>query len=182
MRNRDQEQLTRRFEETLSAEGQKRWALLANLASEHGYELEDRYAYRHDGDYLMKIGRTVIYLRDMADHEYKEVRKSLEERERIATSPSVIGNALTIGGSALGGGFLGYLLIRAGLHPLVLIPSIIIPPSVGIYEMLKQSSKESKKLAKIDVSLEKYRENIFYDDDAIRGFLYKIHKKAHQAE
>jgi len=41
-----------------------------------------------------------------------------------------------MGSSTLGGAFLGYLLILAGLHPLVMIPSIIIPPGLCIYDML----------------------------------------------
>jgi hypothetical protein len=52
---------------------------------------------------------------------------------------------------------------------------------MGIYEMIKQSSKESKKLAAIDASLEKYKEQIFYDEEAITRFLYGIHGKPHHA-
>ena len=181
MKTRNQELLTKTLEETLSVEGLERWTLLEDLASENGYELEDRDSYRRDGEYILKIGRTEIYLRDMTDHEYREVRKLLEQRARITTSPSVIGNALTIGGSALGGAFLGYLLLRAGLPPLVMVPSIIIPPCIGICEMVRQSSKESKKLAAIDVSLETHKEHIFYDDDAIKRFLHGIHAKPHHA-
>jgi hypothetical protein len=60
----------------------------------------------------------------------------------------------------------------AGLPPLVMVPSIILPPSIGIYEMVKESSKDSKRLPAIDASLEKHKEQIFYDDEAIRRFVY----------
>ena len=110
--------------------------------------------------------------------EYNEIRELLERKGKIKISASLIGNALAMGSSTLGGAFLGYLLILAGLHPLVLIPSIIIPPGVCIYDMLKQSTKESNKLAKIDKPLEKYQENIYYEDDAIKRFNYRIYKKA----
>ena len=152
---------------------------MTELASDYGYDLEDRNCYRHNADYLMRIGRRVIYLRNMRAHDYAEVKRLLEQRARIVTSPSVIGNALTIGGSALGGALLGYLLLRAGVHPLVMVPSIIVPPCIGMYEMVKQSSKENKKLTAIDVSLEKYKKQIFYDDEAIKRFLCGIHTKAH---
>ena len=90
----------------------------------------------------------------------------------------LIGHALAFGCSALGGAFLSSVLIEAGLHPLVLIPSIIIPPSMCIYDMLKQSTKESNKLAALDITLDKYQDNIYYDDDAIKRFNYRIYKKA----
>ena len=77
------------LEETLSVEGQDRWALLENLASENGYELQGRDSYRRDGEHLVRIGRTVIFLRDMTDEKYREVRKLLEQRAGTTTSPSV---------------------------------------------------------------------------------------------
>jgi hypothetical protein len=109
---------------------------------------------------------------------YEKIRELLERRGRIQTSPSIIANALTIGGSTIGGAFLGFLLIRAGLHPLVLIPSIIIPPGVSIYGMLKQSAKESDNLARIDASLKKYREHMYYDDEAVRRLYYRSYRNA----
>lgn len=176
--NTIREEFKRTLAETLSAKGQKRWALLEALASEHGYKLEGRYTYRYDKDYLMKIGRTIIYLENIANQSYTEIRELVEKKERIKTGVSMIGNAITVGSSALGGAVLGYLLIRAGLHPLVMVPSIIVPPSVGIYEMLKQSAKESDKLAQLNKSLEEHKENIFYEDDAIRRFNRRIFKRA----
>ena len=176
--NRIREHFRENIKETLSTKGQKRWALLEDLALDHGYTLEDRYSYRYDKNYLMKIGWNIIYLENITTQAYEEIMELLERRGKMKTSPSLIGNALAIGSSTLCGAFLGYLLIRAGLHPLVLIPSIIIPPSVCIYDMVKQSTKESTKLAKIETSLEKYQENIYYDDDAIKRFHYRIYKKA----
>ena len=175
---RIRERYRENLKETLSAKGQKRWTLLEDLALEHGYTLEDGYSYRYDKNYLMKIGWNIIYIENITSQEYNEIRELLERKGKIRTSPSLIGNALAIGSSTLGGAFLGYLLILAGLHPLVLIPSIIIPPGMCIYDMLKQSTKESNKLAKIDTPLEKYQENIYYDDDAIKRFNYRIYKKA----
>jgi len=175
---RIREQFRENLKETLSAKGQKRWALLEDLALEHGYTLEDGYSYRYDKNYLMKIGWNIIYIENITSQEYSEIRELLERKEKIRTSPSLIGNALAIGSSTLGGAFLGYLLILAGLHPLVLIPSIIIPPSMCIYDMLKKSTRESNKLAKIDTPLEKYQKNIYYDDDGIKRFNYRIYKKA----
>jgi len=176
--NRIREQYKENVKETLSAKGQKRWTLLKDLALEHGYTLEDEYSYRYDKNYLMKIGWNIIYIENITSQEYNEIRELLERKGKIRTSPSLIGNELAIGSSALGGAFLGYLLILAGLHPLVLIPSIIIPPGVCIYDMLKQSTNESNKLAKIDTPLEKYQKNIYYDDDGIKRFNYRIYKKA----
>ena len=176
--NRIREPLRENLKQTLSAKGQKRWALLEDLALEHGYALEHGCSYRYDNNYLMKIGWSIIYVENITTQRYREIRELLERKGKIKTSPSLIGNALTIGSSTVGGAFLGYLLIRAGLHPLVLIPSIIIPPSVCIYDMLRQSTKESNELAKIDTSLEKYQDNIYYDGDAIRRFHYRIYKKA----
>jgi hypothetical protein len=109
---------------------------------------------------------------------YQEIRELLEKRGRIQTSPSLISNALAIGGSTLGGAFLGFLLIRVGLHPLVLVPSIIVPPALCIYDMLKQSTKESDKLARINESLRNYQDQIYYDDDAVKRFCYRIYKNA----
>jgi len=172
------EQYRENLKEKLSAKGQKRWTLLENLALEHGYTLEDGYSYRYDKNYLMKIGWNIIYIENITSQEYNEIRELLERKGKIRTSPSLIGNALAIGSSTLGGAFLGYLLMLAGLHPLVLIPSIIIPPGMCIYDMLKQSTKESNKLAKLDMSLDKHQENIYYDDDAIKRFNYRIYKKA----
>lgn len=176
--NTIREEFKGKLEETLSAKGQKRWALLEALASEHGFRFEDTYTYRYDKYYLMKIGRTIIYLENMTNQSYTEIRELLEKKERIKTGVSLIGNAITVGSSALGGAVLGYLLIKAGLHPLVMIPSIIVPPSVGIYEMLKQSAKESNKLAEINKSLEKRKEEIYFEDDAIRRFNRGIYKRA----
>jgi hypothetical protein len=177
---KNQEVFTETLKKALSAEGQERWTLLTNLASERGYDYEDKDSLTHDREHLMRIGRRVVYLQNMTDHEYRGVRKLIEQRARTTTSPSVIGNALTIGGSALGGALLGYLLLWAGLPPLVIIPSVIVPPSIGIYEMVKESSKESKRLSAIDASLEKHKEQIFYDDEAIRRFVYGIHAQSHQ--
>jgi len=176
--NSIRQQFRENLKETLSAKGQKRWTLLEDLAVEHGYTLDDRHSYRYDKNCLMKIGWNIVYVENITSQAYKEIRELLEQKGKTKTSPSLIGNALTIGSSTLGGAFLGYLLIRAGLHPLVLIPSIIIPPGVCIYDMLRQSTKESNRLAKIDTSLEKYQDNIYYDDDAIRRFNYRIYKKA----
>jgi len=176
--NRIREQFRENLKETLSAKGQKRWTLLEELALEHGYTREDGYSYRYNKNYLMKIGLSITYIENITAQEYNEIRELLEGKGKIKISPSLIGNALAIGSSTLGGAFLGYLLILAGLNPLVLIPSIIIPPGVCIYNMLKQSTKESNKLAKIDKPLEKYQENIYYEDDAIKRFNYRIYKKA----
>jgi len=126
----------------------------------------------------MKIGWNIIYIENVTTQAYEEIRELLERKGKIRTSPSLIGNALAMGSSTLGGAFLGYLLILAGLHPLVMIPSIIIPTGLCIYDMLKQSTKESNKLVKIDTPLEKYQDNIYYDDDAIKRFNYRIYKKA----
>ena len=163
---------------TLATKGQKRWALLKDLALEHGYTLESEHSYRYDKNYLMKIGWNIIYIEDVTTQAYDEIRELLVRRRKIRTSPSLIGNALAIGSSTLGGAFLGYLLILAGLHPLILIPSIIVPPGLCIYDMLKQSTKESKKLSALDISLGKHQDNIYYDDDAIKRFNYRIYKKA----
>jgi len=170
LENRIRERYRENLKEILSAKGQKRWTLLEDLALEHGYTLEDGYSYRYEKNYLMKIGWNIIYIENITSQEYNEIRDLLETKGKMRTSPSLIGNALAIGSSTLGGAFLGYLLILAGLHPLVLIPSIIIPPSMCIYDMLKQSTKESNKLAKLDIYLDKYQENIYYDDDAIKRF------------
>jgi len=175
---RIREQFRENLKEALSAKGQKRWTLLEDLALEHGYTLEDGYSYRYDKNYLMKIGWNIIYIENITSQEYNEIRELFERKGKTRTSPSLIGNALAIGSSTLGGAFLGYLLIRVGLHPLVLIPSIIIPPSVCIYDMLKQGTRESNKLAKVDISLDKYQENIYYDDEGIKRFNYRIYKKA----
>jgi len=166
------------LKETLSAKGQKRWNFLKDLALEHGFKIEDEYSYRYEKNYLVKIGWNIIYIENITSQEYNEIRGLLVRKRKIRTSPSLIGNALAIGSSTLGGAFLGYLLILAGLHPLVLIPSIIVPPGLCIYDMLKQSTKESKKISALDISLGKYQDNIYYDDDAIKRFNYRIYKKA----
>jgi hypothetical protein len=170
------EQFREHVKETLSAKGQRRWVLLEECAVEHGYMREGGSSYRHENNYVMKIAKNIIYLEDVEPQSYEEVKELLEEKRKIQTSPSLIANALTIGGSTLGGAFLGFLLIRAGLHPLVLIPSIILPPGLCIYDMLKQSAKESDKLARIEASLKKYREHIYYDDDAVRRLYYQIYR------
>jgi hypothetical protein len=175
--NRIREQYRGNLKEMLSAKGQKRWALLKDLALEHGYTLEDEYSYRYDKNYLMKIAWNIIYVENVTTQAYEEIRELLERKGKIKTSPLLIGNALAMGSSTLGGAFLGYLLILAGLHPLVLIPSIIIPPGLCIYDMLKQSTKESKKLATLDITLDKYQENVYYDDDAIKRFNYRIYRQ-----
>lgn len=178
LEDRIHEQFRGNLEETLSAKGQRRWALLEEFALEYGYTREEGHCYRYERNYLMKIAWNIIYLENVTTQACEEIRRLHERKGKIQTSPSLIANALTVGGSTLGGAFLGFLLIRAGLHPLVLIPSIIIPPGVCIYEMLKQSAKESDKLAKIEASLRKYQEHIYYDDDAIRRFHYRIYKNA----
>jgi len=177
-KNRIRERYRENLKETLSVKGQKKWTLLEDLAIEHGYTLESEYSYRYDKNYLMKIGWNIIYIENITSMEYNEIRELLERKGKIKTSPSLIGNALAMGSSTLGGAFLGYLLILAGLHPLVMIPSIIIPPGLCIYDMLKQSTKESNKLATLDITLDKYQDNIYYDDDAIKRFNYRIYKKA----
>jgi hypothetical protein len=176
--DRIREQFRGNLKETLSARGQRRWALLEEFALEHGYTRGGGYSCRRENNYLMKIARYIIYAENVEPPAYEEIRELLEGKGKIQTSPSLIANALTIGGSTLGGAFLGYLLIRAGLHPLVMIPSIVVPPSVCIYDMVKESAKESSKLAGIETSLKKYQENIYYDDDAIKRFHYRIYKQA----
>lgn len=176
--DRIREQFREDLKETLSAKGQRRWGLLEEFALEHGYTREGGYCYRYEKNYVMKITWNIIYIENVTTQAYEEIRGLLEGKGKIQTSPSVIANALTIGGSTLGGAFLGFLLIRAGLHPLVLIPSIMIPPGLCIYEMLKQSAKESGKLAKIEASLRMYQDHIYYDDDAVRRFHYRAYKNA----
>jgi hypothetical protein len=176
--SRIRERYRENVKKTLAAKGQKRWTLLKDLALEHGYTLESEYSCLYDKNYLMKIGWNIIYIENITSPEYNEIRELLERKGKIRTSPSLIGNALAMGGSTLGGALLGYLLILAGLHPLVMIPSIIIPPGLCIYDMLKQSTKESNKLAALDISFGKYQDNIYYDDDAIKRFNYRIYKKA----
>lgn len=175
--NTIREQFRRHLKETLASEGQKRWTLLEDLASEHGYHPEDRYSYRDEKSYLMKIGGAIIYLENISHQAYGEIRELLEKKDQLRTSASLIGNALTVGSSTLGGALLGYLLIQVGLHPLVLVPAIIIPPSLCIYNMLKQGTKEADKLAQIEKSLERFKENIFYDDAAIRRLNSRIYRK-----
>jgi hypothetical protein len=170
------EQFRENLKEALSARGQRRWTLLEEFAVEHGYTREKGNSYRHGNNYVMKIAKNIIYAEDVEPHAYEEIRELLEKKGRVQTSPSIIANALTMGGSTLGGAFLGYLLMRAGLHPLVLVPSIIIPPGLCIYDMLKQSAKESDKLARIEASLKKYREHMYYDDDAVRRLYYRIYR------
>jgi hypothetical protein len=176
--DRIREQFRGNLKETLLAGGQRRWALLEEFALEHGYTREGGYSYRHENNYLMKIAKHIVYAENVETQSYEEIRELLEGKGKIQTSPSLIANALTIGGSTLGGAFMGYLLIRTGLHPLVMIPSIVIPPSVCLYDMLKESAKESSKLAGIETSLKKYQENIYYDDDAIKRFHYRTYKEA----
>jgi hypothetical protein len=176
--DRIREQFRGNVKETLSAKGQRRWDLLSESALEQGYTREDGYCWRHERNYLMKIARNIVYVENVEDQVYKEIRELLEDKGKIQTSLSLISSALTIGGSTLGGAFLGYLLIRAGLHPLVLIPSIMIPPGLCIYDMLKQSAKENDRLARIDALLKKYQEHICYDEDAVRRFYYRTYKNA----
>jgi hypothetical protein len=176
--DRIQEQFRENIKGTLSARGQRRWTLLGEFAVEHGYTREEGYCYRYEKNYIMKIAWNIIYAENVETQAYEEIRQLLEGKGKIQTSPSLIANALTMGGSTLGGAFLGFFLIRAGLHPLVLVPSIIIPPGLCIYDMLKQSAKESDKLAKIEASLKKYQENIYYDDEAVRRFYYRIYRDA----
>ena len=178
MEDRMREHFKGSIKETLATKGQRRWIMLETLALGHDYTKESSYSYRHENKYLMKIDKIIVYAEDIEPHECEKMRELLEQKAKIQTSPSLIANALTMGGSTLGGAFLGYLLIRAGLHPLVLIPAIIVPPGLCIYDMLKQSTKESGKLAKIDTFLNKYRKNIYYDDDAVKRFYYRIYKNA----
>jgi hypothetical protein len=172
------EQFRENIKKTLSAKGQRRWNLVEQLAVEDGFTWEDNYSYRQQNNYVMKIDGTIVYAEHVDTQTYKEIRELLRKKGRIQTSPSLISNALAIGGSTLGGAFLGFLLIRVGLHPLILVPSIIIPPGLCIYDMLKQSAKESNKLAKIDASLKKYEEHLYYHDDALKRFCYRIYKNA----
>jgi len=43
---------------------------------------------------------------------------------------------------------------------------------------MDKSTKEADKLARIEKSLERYKENIFYYDDATKRFNYRIYRKA----
>ncbi|MFW6147456.1 MAG: hypothetical protein ACOC6B_03585 [Thermodesulfobacteriota bacterium] len=176
--DRIREEFKENIKKTLSERGQRRWNLLEELALEHGYLWEEAYSYRLDNNYLMKVGGTVAYAEDVNKQLYQEIKRLLEQKGRIQTSPSLISNALAIGGSTLGGAFLGFLLIRVGLHPLVLVPSIIVPPGLCIYDMLKQSAKESDKLARIQGLLNKYQEHLYFDDDAVKRFCYRIYKSS----
>ncbi len=172
------EQFRVSLKEALAAKGQRRWDLLGEFALEHGYKREDAYCYRYEKNYLMYTGKRIIYAEDFEKKTYEAIRDSLKQKWKIQTNPSIIANALTIGGTTLGGAILGLLLIKAGLHPIVLIPSIIIPPIVCIYEMLKQGAKESATLANIDESLKNREEDIYYEDDAVRRFYQQFYKNA----
>jgi hypothetical protein len=176
--DRIREEFRENIKKTLSAKGQRRWNLVEQLAVEDGFTWEDNSSYRHENNYVMKIDGTIVYAENVNTQTYKEIRELLRKKGRMQTSPSLISNALAIGGSTLGGAFLGFLLIRVGLHPLILVPSIIVPPGLCIYDMLKQSAKETNKLAEIDASLKKYQEHIYYDDDALKRFCYRIYKNA----
>lgn len=46
-----------------------------------------------------------------------------------------------------------------------------------IYDMLKQSTKESNKLETFDISLGMYQDNIYYNEDAIKRSNCRIYKK-----
>jgi len=129
-------------------------------------------------DYLMKINNRIVYLEDVTKQGYKEVREALERRDSLNKSTKLMVNALTLGSSALGGGVLGYLLMEAGLNPVVMIPSIILPVGLAIYDILKQSIKESKQWDEISKSLSKYKKNMSYDDDAARRFNRIVYERA----
>jgi len=176
--DRIREEFKENLKKALAAKGQRRWNLLEELALEHGYEWEQAYSYRRENSYVMKVGGTIAYAENVDKQMYQEIRELLEKKGRTQTSPSLISNALAIGGSTLGGAFLGFLLIRVGLHPLVLVPSIIIPPALCIYDMLKQSTKESDKLARINDYLRNYQDHLYYGDDAVKRFCYRIYKNA----
>lgn len=93
---RIREQFRENLKEMLSAKGQERWALLEDLALEHGYTLEDGYCYRYEKNYLMKIAWNIIYIENITSQEYSEIRELLERKGKIKTSPSLIGNALPL--------------------------------------------------------------------------------------
>lgn len=163
------------LEKVLSAKGKERWDLLENLALEHGYELIGENSYKCNKDYLIKKGRRIVYLENITNQAYKEIKNIFEKKEKI--NPSMIGNALTLGSSTLGGGVVGYLLIQAGLNPLVMVFSVITPPCVCLYEIFKHSMKENKQFIEINKVLDGYKKNIFYDDVAIKKFCSKTTKK-----
>lgn len=165
------------LKEALTAKGQRRWDLLGEFALGHGYRREDAYSYRHGKNYLIYIAKRMVYAEDLENHSYEIIRDLLERKWKSQTNPSITANALTIGGTTLGGAVFGLFLIKAGLHPLILIPLIIIPPIVCIYDMLRQGAKESAKLAKIDESLKDFKENIYYEDEAVRRFYYQFYKE-----
>ena len=177
-REQIREQFKVNLKEALAAKGQRRWDLLGEFALEHGYKREDAYSYRYGKNYLIYIAKRIAYAEELENNSYEIIRELLERKWKIQTNPSIIANALTIGGTTLGGAIFGVFLIKVGLHPFVLIPSIIIPPVACIYDMLRQGAQESAKLAKIDESLKDFKEGIYYEDEAVRRFYYQFYKGA----
>lgn len=162
----------------LSVKGEKRWVLLKNIALDHNYRAHGEDSYKNDKDYLMKMNKKIIFLENVTQQAYEEIRDVLKRKGDInKTNPSLITQAISVGSSTIGGGVIGYLLIQAGLNPLVMIPSVIIPPGVCMYELLKQSIRENKKSMEIDKALNKYKKNIFYDDDAAKRFNYRLYER-----
>ena len=100
------------IKETLSAKGQRRWIMLETFALEHDYTRGNSYSYRRENKHLMKIDKMIVYAEDIDSQDCEKIRELLEEKARIQTSPSLIAHALTMGGSTLGGVFLGYLLMK----------------------------------------------------------------------
>ena len=88
LENRIRERYRENLKETLSAKGQKRWALLEDLALKHGYTIEHGYCYRYEKNYLMKIGWNIIYVENVTNQAYEKIKNVPQRAVQFLTGES----------------------------------------------------------------------------------------------
>ncbi|MBU4502851.1 MAG: hypothetical protein KKA79_09725 [Nanoarchaeota archaeon] len=158
------------LENILQAKEKDQWNLLTETAEDKGYQKLESKIYTKNDDYLMKMGKDILYFENLQPNEYQEVKDAVKIKSKNENYV-VISYGLAISGGAIGGAFLGYLLIQMGLPAWTMVPAIITPTATSIYEILRHSMKLTEKEQESKEIFDKYSKNTLKNKEAIKKLL-----------
>jgi len=162
------------LESIIGAKPSRRWALTEHVAKQKKYTKIKSNIYQKSEDYLIKAKRSIIYLEDITKEDYKEIQNSLIRPKLKNPTAQVLLDATTVGFSTLGGAAIGgYCFIKYDLPAWIMIPAILGPLAISMYNLIRSSSKLSKEEKGMKKTLEKYDSKIFMDESAIKKLFSK---------
>jgi len=151
---------------------EKLWLLAEKIAEDKGYHKLDDRIYSKKDDYLMKMGRDLYYFEGIDKQEYQDLKEIVKFRSK-STTLTMIGYAMTMGGSAFGGALVGFCLLQSGFPGWIMLPSIVGPIASSLYGIFSHSTKTTKKERKHADLLDSYKGNKYMNSYAVKNLLVK---------